>query len=206
SANASPEFEGRGGEELGSELANTLYRVFSSDKSIDLKSLCINPRENCWILYVDVLLLECDGNLFDAISLAVKAALFNTRVPKVRVLEDEEGSKEIELSDDPYDCIRLNVDDVPCIVTLNKIGHRHVVDATLEEEACSLAGLLVSVTSKGALTSVRKVGKGSLDPESIFEMMETGKRVGKALHAALQKILDEEESLGTSRQKVGFLG
>ncbi|XP_009462791.1 PREDICTED: exosome complex component RRP42 [Nipponia nippon] len=206
SANATPEFEGRGGEELGTEIANTLYRVFSSENSVDLKSLCINPREHCWVLYVDVLLLECGGNLFDAISIAVKAALFNTRIPKVRVLEDEEGSKEIELSDDPYDCIRLNVDDVPCIVTLSKIGYRHVVDATLQEEACSLASLLISVTSKGALTSMKKVGKGSLDPESIFEMMETGKRVGKSLHIALQKILDEEESLGTSRQKVGFLG
>ncbi|KAM6373378.1 exosome complex component RRP42 isoform 4-T6 [Alca torda] len=154
SANATPEFEGRGGEELGTEIANTLYRVFSSESSVDLKSLCINPREHCWVLYVDVLLLECGGNLLDAISIAVKAALFNTRIPKVRVLEDEEGSKEIELSDDPYDCIRLNVDDVPCIVTLSK----------------------------------------------------TGKRVGKSLHIALQKILDEEESLGTSRQKVGFLG
>ncbi|XP_048808096.1 exosome complex component RRP42 isoform X2 [Lagopus muta] len=120
SANATPEFEGRGGEELGTEIASTLYRIFSSEGSVDLKSLCINPREHCWVLYVDVLLLECGGNLFDAISIAVKAALFNTRIPKVRVLEDEEGSKEIELSDDPYDCIRLNVDDVPCIVTLNK--------------------------------------------------------------------------------------
>lgn len=39
--------------------------------------------------------------MFDAISIAVKAALFNTRIPRVHVLEDEEGSKEIELSDDP---------------------------------------------------------------------------------------------------------
>ncbi|NXD19448.1 EXOS7 protein, partial [Spelaeornis formosus] len=202
----SPELEGRGGEELGTDIANTLYRVFSCENSVDLKSLCINPKEHCWVLYVDVLLLECGGNIFDAISIAVKAALFNTRIPKVHVLEDEEGTKEIELSDDPYDCIRLNVDEVPCIVTLSKIGYSHVVDATLQEEACSLASLLVSVTSKGAITSMKKVGKGSLDPESIFEMMETGQRVGKALHIALQKILDEEESLGTSRPKVGFLG
>uniref|UniRef100_A0A8V0Z0X7 Ribosomal RNA-processing protein 42 n=1 Tax=Gallus gallus TaxID=9031 RepID=A0A8V0Z0X7_CHICK len=249
SANATPEFEGRGGEELGTEIASTLYRIFSSEGSVDLKSLCINPGEHCWVLYVDVLndqicttaecfnnpshqfsgawqsligskvlvlrnhtgtfcyqLLECGGNLFDAISITVKAALFNTRIPKVRVLEDEEGSKEIELSDDPYDCIRLNVEDVPCIVTLNKIGYRHVVDATLQEEACSLASLLIAITSKGALTCMKKIGKGSLDPESIFEMMETGKKVGKSLHASLQKVLDEEESLGTTRQKVGFLG
>ncbi|XP_045634627.1 exosome complex component RRP42 isoform X3 [Ursus americanus] len=173
SANATPEFEGRGGDDLGTEIANTLYRIFNNKSSVDLKSLCISPREHCWILYVDVLLLECGGNLFDTICIAVKAALFNTRIPRVRVLEDEEGSKDIELSDDPYDCIRLSVENVPCIVTLCKIGYRHVVDATLQEEACSLASLLVSVTNTGVVTCMRKVGKGSLDPESIFEMMET---------------------------------
>ncbi|EHA98639.1 Exosome complex exonuclease RRP42 [Heterocephalus glaber] len=206
SASATPEFEGRGGDDLGTEIASTLYRIFSSRSSVDLQSLCISPREHCWVLYVDVLLLECGGNLFDAISLAVKAALFNTRIPKVRVLEDEEGSKDIELSDDPYDCMQLSVENVPCIVTLCKIGCRHVVDATLQEEACSLASLLVAVTSSGVVTCMRKVGKGSLDPESIFEMMETGKRVGKVQHTTLQDILHKEESLGPRRQKVGFLG
>lgn len=55
SANATPEFEGRGGEELGTEITSTFYTVFSSENSVDLKSLCINPREHCWVLYVDVL-------------------------------------------------------------------------------------------------------------------------------------------------------
>ncbi|MEE6510560.1 hypothetical protein FKM82_030439 [Ascaphus truei] len=172
SANATPEFEGRGGEELGTEIANTLYKIFDNKSSIDLESLCIEAGEHCWVLYVDVLLLECGGNLFDTISIAVKAALYHARIPKVRVLEDDEGAKDIELSDDPYDCMRLNVVNVPCIVTLSRIGHRHVVDATLQEEACSLASLLVSVTSKSVLTCMRKIGKGSLDPESIFEMIE----------------------------------
>ncbi|XP_026883093.1 exosome complex component RRP42 isoform X2 [Electrophorus electricus] len=193
SANATPEFEGRGGEELGVELSNTLYKVFNSHRSLDLRSLCVCPGEHCWVLYVDVLLLQCDGNLFDAMSIAIKAALFNTRIPKVRVLEDEEGGKEIELSDDPYDCLRL------------RVGHRHVVDATLQEKACSAASLLVAVTPRGAVTCVRKLGAGSLDPDSIFEMTETGKRVGKALHAPLMELLQKDESLGKKRQKVGFL-
>ncbi|XP_063778485.1 exosome complex component RRP42 isoform X1 [Pseudophryne corroboree] len=205
SANAAPEFEGRGGEELGTEIANMFYKIFGNKSSIDLKSLCILPGEHCWVLYVDVLLLECGGNLFDTISIAVKAALFNARIPKVHVLEDDEGTKDIELSDDPYDCMRLNVAEVPCVVTLSRIGHRHVVDATLQEEACSLANLLISVTSKGTLTCMRKLGKGSLDPESIFEMIETGKRVAKSLHLSLQSILNQEESLGKKRQKIGFL-
>lgn len=55
SANATPEFEGRGGEELGTELSNTLYKVFNNKRSVDLKSLCISEGEHCWVLYVDVL-------------------------------------------------------------------------------------------------------------------------------------------------------
>lgn len=43
------------------------------------------------------------------------------RIPKVHISEDEEGGKEIELSDDPYDCMRLEVENVPCIVTLCKV-------------------------------------------------------------------------------------
>ncbi|XP_060799152.1 exosome complex component RRP42 [Neoarius graeffei] len=205
SANATPEFEGRGGEELGVELSNNLYKVFNNRHSLDLRSLCICPREHCWVLYVDVLLLQCDGNLFDAMSIAIKAALFNTRIPKVHISEDEEGGKEIELSDDPYDCMRLDVENVPCIVTLCKIGHRHVVDATLQEKSCSVASLLISVTHKGTVTCVRKFGGGSLDPDSIFEMTETGKRVGKMLHAPLMELLQKEERLGRERTKVGFL-
>lgn len=206
SANATPRFEGRGGEELGMELTNTLYRVFNNKLSLDLRSLCISPGEHCWLLYIDVLLLQCDGNLYDAISIAIKAALFNTKLPKVLIVEQEEGGAEIELSDDPYDSVRLNVHNLPCIVTLCKVGPRYVVDSTLQEKACSVASLLMAVTPSGACTCMRKVGGGSLDPESVFEMTEAGKRVGKALHAPLMTLLAQEESLGKKRQKVGFLG
>lgn len=39
-----------------------------------------------------------------------------------------------------------------------------------------------------------------------FSVLQTGKRVGKVLHASLQTVLHKEESLGPRRQKVGFLG
>lgn len=74
-----------------------------------------------------------------------------------------------------FNCLVKSLDTCKLVCrffTNLQIGYRHVVDATLQEEACSLASLLISVTSKGALTSMKKMGKGSLDPESIFEMME----------------------------------
>ncbi|KAH0627241.1 hypothetical protein JD844_002747 [Phrynosoma platyrhinos] len=112
----------------------------------------------------------------EAISIAIRAATTasvvvraSLQIPKVRVLNDE-GTREIELSDDPYDCIRLNVDNVPCIVTLSKFS-------------CLTLCLFLFPCA-----------------------FQTGKRVGKLLHISLQATLDKEESLGTTRKKVGFLG
>ena len=34
----------------------------------------------------------------------------------------DEGEIELEISDDPYDCSRLDIKNVPLIVTLNKVG------------------------------------------------------------------------------------
>ena len=52
-----------------------------------------------------------------------------------------------------------------------------MVDATLQEKACSVASLIISVTHRGTVTCVRKLGGGSLDPESIFEMTEVSREL-----------------------------
>lgn len=205
SANASPEFEGRGGDELGAMLAKTLENAYNHKSAIDLESLCILPGKQCWVLYIDALVLECGGNLFDCVSLAVKAALHNTRIPNVTV-STEEGGVELEISDDPHDCRRLDVSSVPVTVTMSKVGHRHVVDASLQEEACCLAQLLVSVNGDKNICAMQKVGPGALDPDSIFEMIETACYVGKSLNKALLKVLEKEEvETSKNKEKVGFL-
>lgn len=55
SANATPEFEGRGGEDLALELSDTLANAYESPLAFDLKPLCILPGQQCWKLYVDIL-------------------------------------------------------------------------------------------------------------------------------------------------------
>ena len=43
SANATPEFEGRGGDELAAEISRTLTRAYRDPQVFDLKSLCLLP-------------------------------------------------------------------------------------------------------------------------------------------------------------------
>ncbi|KAK0060822.1 exosome complex exonuclease RRP42 [Biomphalaria pfeifferi] len=202
SANATPAFEGRGGEGLASEITAMLTRSYSCFSAIDYTSLCLLPGQQCWLLYIDILLLECGGNLFDAVSLAVKAALFNLRIPNVTMTKDE-GGIELDVSDDPFDFKRLDVSGSPVIVTVNKIGHQHVVDASEKEEACSLAKVMLGITEKGTVTAMKKEGSGSLDSESISEMIESAKKVGIELNKCLLNILKEEEA--KIEEPVGFL-
>ncbi|KAG4081194.1 hypothetical protein HA402_014642 [Bradysia odoriphaga] len=211
SANATPEFEGRGGEELALEISNTLQKAYQSSKAFQLKNLCILPRQQCWKLYVDILILECGGNLFDAVSLAVKAALFNTRVPKVQAALMDGGTVDLTLSDDPYDCERLQIDSVPLLVTICKIGEHCVVDPSAEEEACSSASLVVGVSNhngKCGITNIRTNGAGSLHIDTVSRSIELGISAGTCLDKELMRVLKVDERLNsesTNKEVYGFL-
>jgi len=146
-ANATPAFEGKGGDDLGTEISNVLSRSYQSSNVIDLRQLCIIPNMKCWKIYVDVLvsisvsisdnrkfclnysfscqILQCGGNLFDTVGAAVKAALYNTEIPKVTLAVLDGGKPEIQVSDDPYDCIKLDVTNYPMIVTICKVCNNY---------------------------------------------------------------------------------
>lgn len=120
SALASPEFERRQGEELGQHLARRLSEAFRNDVSIDLASLSVIPGQQCWILYVDALVLEWSGGMVDAISLGVRAALQSTLIPKLTVSGEGE-EMEIEISDNPHDSTSVDASNAPIIVTLTQV-------------------------------------------------------------------------------------
>ena len=128
-------------------------------------------------MYVDCLVLDSDGNLFDALSMGMRAALFNTRyvmlavvpvefsfvdplytrIPKIQVLELEDGGTEIEVSDDPNEFTRISHENIPVTVTMAKLGSQGsyvVVDPTLEEELCMETRLTIAINSKGNIISI----------------------------------------------------
>jgi len=202
SANATPAFEGRGGEDLATDISTGLARAYAS---FPLEKLCILPALQCWKLYADILILECGGNLFDAVSLAVKAALHNTRVPRVTGAEMDGGQVDLTLSDDPHDCWRLDVTSAPLMVTLCKIGDHCVVDPTAEEETCSAASLVIAATPHGKLSSVFKTGVGSFHSQTLKDALKVGKEIGVTLNEEPRKVLQMEENLGEKRERYGFL-
>ena len=115
------------------------------------------------------------------------------------------GQPELEISDDPLDGVRLDVSRAPVLVTLCKIGNHCVVDPTLEEEACSTASLVMSVTPDGKVTTVRKTGSGSFHIETLSEAVNLGQEIAVDVQKALTAKILQEERMGIGRKKIGFM-
>lgn len=208
SANSMLDFEGRGGEELASEISNCLRESFASSQAFDLKTLCILPKHQCWKLYVDILILQCSGNLYDAISMAIKCALFDLKIPRVSSAILDGGNVDLMLSDDPSDCDRLNVASVPILITLAKIGDTCVVDPSIDEEICATASLVVAVSGHH-ITFVKSISGGSLHTETFDACIDLAIESSKALNEHLLRALKQEEQQKQKaqiKQKSSFVG
>lgn len=55
SATATPAFEGKGGDDLATEISNILTAAYQTRNAFDLRTLCILPHKKCWKIYVDIL-------------------------------------------------------------------------------------------------------------------------------------------------------
>ncbi|CAJ0636647.1 11083_t:CDS:2, partial [Entrophospora sp. SA101] len=89
--------------------------------------------------------LDYAGNLSDTIFITTRAALYNARVPKTTIQDHGDGEIEVDISEDVEEWERIyGWDMVPIGVTLNRIGARHIVDATPLEELATETKLLVT--------------------------------------------------------------
>ncbi|KAK9842517.1 hypothetical protein WJX81_003919 [Elliptochloris bilobata] len=186
--------QGRGDEELGAELTRALERCLLSQANgaggcLDLSALCIVAGKSCWVLCVDALVLSADGCVLDALSIAAKAALADTRIPLVEVTQaDEDGDAELELDDDPTHAARLDTARVPVLVTVSQVGAALAVDLNAEEGACAGAALEVAVDARGRLCgATMRAHSAPLHPSSLQEMLGLAQRLGPRLLRELDR-------------------
>ncbi|MFQ5836774.1 MAG: exosome complex protein Rrp42, partial [Candidatus Bathyarchaeia archaeon] len=111
---ASPSFEPGPPNENAVELARIVDRGIRESKAIDLEKLCVEPGKKVFIVFIDVYILNHDGNLIDASAMAALAALLNT---KMFNYELEEGEIKIKPGYTP-----LPIRNHPIAVTFAKIN------------------------------------------------------------------------------------
>ncbi|KAI8991098.1 ribosomal protein S5 domain 2-type protein [Mycotypha africana] len=214
SPSASQQFEGRGADELNNTLTRTLDRLFSGPQSgLDLDSLCIIPNQQCWVLYVDAMVMDAAGNLLDCIVLATRAALYNTRIPKTEIEDLGDGEFAFDVMDDIEDAEPIKGwDNMPISVSLYKMGlNRYILDPTTLEELCSDAVLTVGVNKLGQVCSMKKSLNGSIETSLLNEMITTATEVAKPIIQQFdtkliddERIVQEKKKQGTPVETIGF--
>ncbi|TRM89653.1 exosome complex component Rrp42, partial [Sulfolobus sp. A20-N-G8] len=171
-------------DENAIELARVIDRSLRDSKAIDLTKLVIEPGKSVWTVWLDVYVLDYNGNVLDACMLASIAALYNTSVYKV---EQSNGSISINKSE-KIGKLPMNYPVVS--VSLGKVDKYLVVDPDLEEESIIEAKISFSYTADYKIVGIQKSGKGSLLIQDIDQAENIARVAAAKLIEELKKQLN----------------
>jgi len=171
---ASPTFETGPPREDAIELARVVDRGVRESKAIDLSKLCIESGQKVWMVFIDVHVLDHDGNLMDAASLGAIAALMNAKIPNMKFGMGEDA--------------KLPLDDIPVGITAVNIGGSIILDPSLDEENVASCKLTVITNKEGALAGMQKSGGGTLTPGDVKHIIHIAKEKANVLREKLEGI------------------
>lgn len=171
---ASPTFEPGPPDANAIELARVVDRGIRSSNAVDLKSLFIEDGK-VWNLWLDIYVLDHDGNLIDASALAGMAAIRCTRIPKY------EDGKVVRGEYQGF--VKSQNDCVTC--TIAKIDSASLLDPTLDEEKAMDARITIATTPQ-YICAAQKGGSGGFTKEEVMSAIDLSFKRGNELRALLR--------------------
>jgi exosome complex component RRP42 len=173
---ASPDFESGPPSEDAVELARVVDRGIRESKCIKLEDLVIEPGLKVWSVFVDIHIINHDGNLMNAAALAAIAALLSTKIPK---MEDGKIVRGEFVKD-------LPIVHYPINITICKIGKKYLIDPILEEESVINAKLTIAVMEDDKICAMQKQGKEGIVFEELSEMIDLAIEKSKELRKLIK--------------------
>jgi exosome complex component RRP42 len=170
---ASPDFEAGPPQSDAIELARVVDRGIRESELIEVEKLCIDPGEKVWLVFIDIHILDFDGNLFDAASLASLAALLTTKVPAERF--DLGEDYPLPLKEPPVSCTSVKYNGVV------------VMDPSLDEEEIAEARLTVATDKNGDIRAMQKGLNGSFSSDEIKKIIKASIDNGRKIQELLYK-------------------
>lgn len=171
---AAPDFEPGPPDERSVELARVTDRCMREAGVVDLEKLTIVEGEKVWMIFLDLHILDYDGNLIDAAVLGSMAALMDTKIPEARIEGDE-------LLIDREKMIPLPIKEKALMCTFAKINGELVVDPSLEEEQIMDARISIGMREDGSICAMQKGGTNPLTKDEIIKAISRTKNITKSL-------------------------
>lgn len=167
---ASKSFEPGPPDERGVELARVVDRCIRESKAIDLKKLTVGDGEKVYVMYIDLYVLDYDGNYFDPALTSAVAALLSTKLPKYETLDGKLVKVQGEYKPVPMTTIPLST-------TIGLIKDMYLVDPNLAEEEVVDTSLVISFDLVGNLVAMQKAGSGSIPINMLEELIGVASEV-----------------------------
>jgi len=168
---ASETFEGGPPDQESIEVARVIDRGIREGHAVDLEKLCLEPGKQVWIMFVDIHVLDYDGNLFDAANIGANAAFKSAIVPAKRAGKGEDYP--------------LPVKHQPISVTAVKIDGKILVDPTHDEERVADARLTVATNETGNVCAMQKGLNGSFTLDEVFKIVDLSGKIGAEVRSRL---------------------
>jgi exosome complex component RRP42 len=168
------------------ELARVIDRGIRESGFIDFGKLCIKEGEKVWQVFVDIIAINDDGNLFDAAGLAALIALGQARLP---VYNEETGKIEHEFTENP---LPLNKEALSFNTTFHKIGNQVIIDPSVEEQAFSDYRLSVAIgegNKKCRITAMQKGKEGAINTEDMEKILNLVEEVYTKKYAEVKSLV-----------------
>jgi exosome complex component RRP42 len=179
---ASPNFEPGPPRIEAIELARVTDRALRESGIMDFEALAVVPGEKVWAVFVDLHILDYDGNLFDACSIAGVAALLSAKLPAI-----DPKSKEQVFADGKDRPLPIHEENAAFSTTFAKVAGTIVADPHLYEELIAETRVTIGLDTAGNVRAMQKGGHGSWTVDEIKELRRTSQKLGKEIFAKIKK-------------------
>ncbi len=171
---ASPYFEQGPPKEESIELSRVIDRGIRESGAIDMSKLYIEENK-VWMVFVDIDVLNHDGNLIDCSALGAIASLLNAYIPKFEDNEIIYGEK----------AEMLPVNKKPIAITVSKIGEKFLLDLCVQEEKIMNSRLTVTTLDDDNVCSLQKGGSSGFSADCVDKILEISKNKAKEFRKLL---------------------
>lgn len=199
---ASPIFEAGRQSELLVKLNRLLERCLRNSKCIDTESLCVVSGEKVWQIRVDVHVLNHEGNLMDAASIAAIAGLCHFRRPDVGI----QGDEVTVYSPEERDPVPLSIYHMPICVSFAFFleGTYLLVDPSEREERVMDGLLVIAMNKHREICSIQSSGGIMLLKDQVLRCSKIASVKVSEITDLINRALENDRKARKEGGKFGF--
>ncbi|NXS91894.1 EXOS9 protein, partial [Jacana jacana] len=199
---AAPGFEPGRQTDLLVKLNRLIERCLRNSKCIDTESLCVVAGEKVWQIRLDLHLLNHDGNIIDAASIAGIVALCHFRRPDVSV----QGEDVTVYTPEERDPVPLSIHHMPICVSFAffQQGTYLLVDPSEREERVMDGVLVIAMNKHREICTMQSSGGIMLVKDQVLRCSKiTAVKVAE-ITELIQKALENDQKVRKEGGKFGF--